>query len=174
MGKAVFLDRDGVINVNTHYINSLQDFKLLPKSRDAIKILKECGFKVFVVTNQGGIAKGFIEEKTLKQIHEKLLNLIPEIDDIRFCPNYESFDRKPNPGMIYDLAYEHEIYLNESYMIGDMHTDAIAGRRAGCKTCMVATNIMESVKYANSQYVDFQAEHLYEAAMLIASKEYGV
>lgn len=174
MTKAIFLDRDGVINRNTHYVNKPEDFHILPHVPNAIKLLKEAGFKIFVVTNQGGIAKGFIDEEILKQIHLKLLDKIPEIDDIRYCPNYDSFERKPNPGMIYDLAYEHEIYMSESYIIGDMLTDCIAGKRAGLTTFLLSTDIMEFNKYYNNEHVDYTAEDLMDAAKKIIEIEYNI
>lgn len=169
--KAIFLDRDGVINRNTHYVNKPEDFEILPLVPDAIKLLKAAGFKIFVVTNQGGIEKGYLNEDTLQNIHWKMKQAIPEIDDIRYCPNYTSFDRKPNPGMIYDLALEYEIFTNQSYIIGDMIGDCIAGKRAGCKTIMLMTDILESMKFQNSEFVDQQCSDLMSAALWILHKE---
>lgn len=169
--KAIFLDRDGVINRNTHYVNKVEDFEILPQVPMAIKLLKTAGFKIFVVTNQGGIAKGFLDEDVLQQIHYVMKLAIPEIEDIRYCPDYDSFDRKPNPGMIYDLAYEYEIFLNESYMLGDYITDAIAGKRAGCKTGFIMSDIEETAKALNNPYIDFFADDLMEATKLILGAE---
>lgn len=171
MYKAIFLDRDGVINRNTHYIDKVEDFEILPQVPDAIKLLKAADFKIFVVTNQAGIERGYLTEQNLINIHNKMRYAIPEIDDIRFCPHLESFERKPNPGMIYDIAYNHEIYLSKSYMLGDMLTDAIAGKRAGCKTGFIMTDIIESMKYHKSEYVDFFASDLMEATKIILHLE---
>jgi D-glycero-D-manno-heptose 1,7-bisphosphate phosphatase len=165
--RAVFLDRDGVINRNTHYINKPEDFEILPNVQDAIKLLHEARYKIFVVTNQGGIEKGLIEEDALFRIHQKMKLAIPEIYDIAFCPNYDSFERKPQPGMIYNLAYEYEIYTGESWFVGDMVTDCIAGKRAGCKTIMVKTDFMESLRYAENPNVDYQVDELMDAALMI-------
>lgn len=167
MNKAVFLDRDGVINRNTHYVNKPEDFEILPNVQNAIKLLHEAKYKIFVVTNQGGIEKGYIEESILYDIHHKMKLAIPEIYDIAFCPNYDSFERKPQPGMIYNLAYEYEIYTGESWFVGDMVTDCIAGKRAGCKTIMVKTDFMESIRYENDIHVDYQEDDLMEAALRI-------
>jgi D-glycero-D-manno-heptose 1,7-bisphosphate phosphatase len=171
--KAIFLDRDGVINRNTHYVNKLEDFEILPQVPDAIKILKEAGFKIFVVTNQGGIEKGLLDEEILQNIHWKMKQVIPEIDDIRHCPfnTTPSFERKPNPGMIYDLAYEHEIFLNESYMIGDWITDCIAGKRAGCTTILLETNIEHSMKHHNDKHINNTSADLMSAVLWILHKE---
>lgn len=169
--KAVFIDRDGVINKNTHYVNCLDDFHILPGVKEALQLLKAAGFKIFIVTNQGGIEKGFLTHEDLDEIHEHMLTELPEIDYVEYCPDYTSFNRKPNPGMIYKLAYNEKIYLNESYMIGDMLTDCVAGRRAGCYTFQVMTNIMEALKYANDPHIDSQVNSLLEAAKLILSRE---
>lgn len=171
MSKAVFLDRDGVINRHNHYINRWQDFEILPQVPDAIKLLKEAGFKVFVVTNQGGIEKGYMTEEDLQLIHYGMKQAIPEIDDIRYCPTYDSFNRKPNPGMIYDLALEYEVFLNESYMVGDMLTDAIAGRRAGCKTIFLMNDIIESMKSHNNPHIDIMSTDLMAATRWILINE---
>ena len=169
--KAVFIDRDGVINKNTHYVNCVEDFYILPKVKEALQLLKAAGFKIFIVTNQGGIEKGFLTHDNLAKIHFHMEKELEEIDDIIYCPSYNSFNRKPNPGMIYTLAKQYEIFLNESYMIGDMLTDCVAGRRAGCFTIQVMTNIMEALKYANDPHVDSQVDSLFDAAKLILSRE---
>jgi D-glycero-D-manno-heptose 1,7-bisphosphate phosphatase len=171
MTKAIFLDRDGVVNRNTHYVNKWSDFEILPNVHDAIKLLKAAGFKIFVVTNQGGVEKGYILESELIRIHQGLKNAIPEILDIRYCTSYESFDRKPNPGMIYDLAYDNEIYLNESWMIGDSITDCIAGRRAGCKTIYIMNNIVESMKANGDPHINAFSTDLMEATKYILIQE---
>jgi D-glycero-D-manno-heptose 1,7-bisphosphate phosphatase len=167
MNKAVFLDRDGVINLNTHYVNNLDDFHIFPYVKDSLMLLKQAGYKIFVFTNQGGIEKGFIKESELIKIHSYMSSQLPEIDDIRFAPSYDSFDRKPNPGMLYDLALEHEIFLSESWAIGDRITDCQAGKRAGCKTILLATDIMESTKYAFSPMVDLHTQDLLSATKSI-------
>lgn len=174
MNKAVFLDRDGVINRNTHYVSKPEDFELLPLVPDAIKLLKEAGFKVFVVTNQGGIEKEYFTEDDLQNIHWKMKQAIPEIDDIRYCPfssETPSFERKPNPGMIYDLAYDYEIFTQESYMVGDLITDCIAGRRAGCQTVLLMTDIVHSMRFQNDSHVDHTAADLMSAVLWILHKE---
>jgi D-glycero-D-manno-heptose 1,7-bisphosphate phosphatase len=167
MHKAIFLDRDGVINKNTHYCNTVDDFYILPKVKDALMLLKQAGYKIFIVTNQGGIEKGFLTIEDLNEIHEEMKKQLPEIDDICFCPYYESFYRKPNPGMIYSLAEKHNIFISESWMIGDMSTDIIAGQRAGCKTALVVNNIKESFK----AIPNITADSLYQSAVMILELE---
>jgi D-glycero-D-manno-heptose 1,7-bisphosphate phosphatase len=169
MNKAIFLDRDGVVNKNTHYVNCVEDFHILPKVRDALQLFKQAGYKIFVVTNQGGIEKGFLTEEDLYEIHSVMANELPEIDGIEYCPDYNSFDRKPNPGMIYYLSHNHHIYTSQSWMIGDMATDIEAGINAGCKTAMVVNNIQESIK-ANGK-ANIMADSLYQAAIMILELE---
>jgi D-glycero-D-manno-heptose 1,7-bisphosphate phosphatase len=167
--KAIFLDRDGVINKNNHYVNCIDDFEILPRVREALKLFKQAGYKIFVVTNQGGIEKGFLTEEDLQEIHYHMKQQLPEIDDIQYCPNYNSFYRKPFPGMIYELALDHEIILSESWMIGDLFTDIQAGLRAGCKTGMVVGNIQESIRAHGQAHV--MADSLYEVCMFILQRE---
>lgn len=169
MNKAIFLDRDGVINKNINYVNCVEDFEILPKVRDALKLFKQAGYKIFVVTNQGGIEKGFLTELDLFEIHNVMCSQLPEIDDIRFCPDYDSFNRKPNPGMIYQLADKHQIFLGQSWMIGDMTTDIEAGINAGCKTALVVNNIQESIKSHGK--ANIMANSLYEIAIMVLELE---
>lgn len=167
MHKAIFLDRDGVINKNTHYCNCVDDFEILPKVKDALMLFKQAGYKIFVVTNQGGIEKGFLTIEDLVEIHEEMRKQLPEIDDICFCPHYDSFYRKPSPGMIYNLAEKHHIFISESWMIGDMHSDILAGQRAGCKTALVVNSIQESFK----AIPNITADSLYQASIKILKLE---
>lgn len=169
MNKAIFLDRDGVINKNINYVNCIEDFHILPGVKDALQLFKQAGYKIFVVTNQGGIEKGFLTELDLYEIQDKMLEELPEIDDYRFCPSYNSFGRKPNPGMIYDLGSIHEIYTGKSWMIGDMVTDIEAGINAGCKTALVVNNIQESIKASGK--ANIMGDSLYQVAIMILEIE---
>jgi D-glycero-D-manno-heptose 1,7-bisphosphate phosphatase len=169
MNKAIFLDRDGVINKNTDYVNCIEDFHILPKVRDALMLFKQAGYRIFVVTNQGGIEKGFLTEEDLYEMHDYMMKELPEIEDYRFCPSYESFGRKPNPGMIYDLASAHEIHTGKSWMIGDMFSDIEAGINAGCKTALVINRIQESVKASGKANV--MGDSLYQVAIMILELE---
>jgi D-glycero-D-manno-heptose 1,7-bisphosphate phosphatase len=149
MDKAVFLDRDGVINEiqsrRVRYVNSVEDVYLLPRAAEAIRILNDLDYKVFIVTNQGGIGLGYMTESALTEIHLKLAELLFEaagarIDDIAYCPNkpHEASDcRKPKPTMIIKLAEKHQIDLKNSFTIGDMGTDIVAGRLAGTRTILI-------------------------------------
>jgi D-glycero-D-manno-heptose 1,7-bisphosphate phosphatase len=169
MNKAIFLDRDGVINSHIGFVNCLDDFHILPKVRDALMLFKQAGYQIFVVTNQGGIEKGFLTHEDLYEIHEEMKKQLPEIDGIEYCSDYYTFRRKPNPGMIYDLARMHFIFTSQSWMVGDMATDIECGINAGCKTALIVNNIQESVKASGK--VNIMADSLYQAAVMILEIE---
>jgi D-glycero-D-manno-heptose 1,7-bisphosphate phosphatase len=177
MHKAVFLDRDGVINEvkndHTPYVNATTDVYLLPGAAKAIKLLNDLRYKVFIVTNQGGIGLGFMKERTLTKIHLKLLDLLLQeaeavIDDIAYCPHKPQAGcvcRKPKPAMILQLAAKHDIDLKNSFMIGDWVTDIAAGKAAKTRTILIVDEqevmpVMEVDKIAFSleQAVNWIAE----------------
>ncbi|TLS37536.1 D-glycero-alpha-D-manno-heptose-1,7-bisphosphate 7-phosphatase [Pseudalkalibacillus caeni] len=144
MEKAVFLDRDGVINDHVRYVNTPEDLILFEEAGDAIKRLNDHGFKVFVVTNQGGVGLGFMKEEMLQNIHDKMITELKKdgavIDDIAYCPHKPKAGcacRKPEGKMITDLAGKYKINLSESYMVGDRDTDILAGKKAGTKTVFI-------------------------------------
>lgn len=148
MKSAIFLDRDGVINEvlsrRVKFVNRPSDFYLLPGVGEAISQLNNAGYKLFVVTNQGGIGLGYMKESTLKAVHEKmkedLAEFGAEIDDVAYCPHKPHAGcacRKPEPQMLIDLATKHDVDLKKSYMVGDRDPDIEAGRKAGAKTVLV-------------------------------------
>jgi D-glycero-D-manno-heptose 1,7-bisphosphate phosphatase len=161
MNKAIFLDRDGVINEvlseRVRYVNKPEDFYLLPGVADAIAIFRKLGYLIFVVTNQGGIGMGYMKLSVLKSIHRKMREVLlmeneqAIIDDIAYCPHRprDGCDcRKPKPGMIIDLAEKYNIDLSQSYMIGDMESDIEAGRSAGCKTVWIGKDFDSLIEFA--------------------------
>ena len=151
MNKAVFLDRDGVINKlmiidgKSYAPRLLKDFKIFPKVKSDVKKLKNRGFKVFVITNQPDIGNKLIKKKTLNEMHRFLKAKVP-VDKIYFCPhtrNDRCKCRKPMPGLILKASCESKIYLKESYMVGDRKIDIDAGLKVGCKTIFVNNNYYE-------------------------------
>ena len=150
---AAFLDRDGVINDQTAFVNKPDDFRLLPGAAAAIRRLNEAQISVVVVTNQGGIALGYLTEADLTAIHDRMAELLAEerahVDKIYFCPHYpagtipeytkECPDRKPGIGMLERARKELGIDLARSFLVGDATTDILAGLRAGCTTILVHT-----------------------------------
>jgi D-glycero-D-manno-heptose 1,7-bisphosphate phosphatase len=135
--KAVFLDRDGTICEEADYPDSPEKIILFPFAAKAIKKIKEAGYKVIIITNQSGIARGYFTVDKLNEIHTHLRALLDRegaaVDDIYFCPHYPSgsvieyaFEcncRKPRPGMIIKAEELHRIDLSISYVIGDKLAD---------------------------------------------------
>lgn len=143
--RAVFLDRDGVINENIDRDGKpvaptrLADFQILPGAADAVQRLKDAGFVLVVVTNQPDIATGRTPRTELDAMHAELRRRMP-LDDIKACFHVEADGcacRKPKPGMILEAAAERGIDLGESYLIGDRWRDIGAGRAAGCYTIFI-------------------------------------
>ena len=144
--KAMFLDRDGVINVDHGYTHRVEDFELVDGAAEAIRRANKAGFKVLVVTNQGGIALGRYGKDDVVLFHQHMIDTLSAmgatIDAIAFCPHHPDSKwasertcacRKPKPGMILDLAARHGIDLAASAMIGDRTTDVEAAEAAGMR-----------------------------------------
>lgn len=146
--KVVFLDRDGVINQRppkADYVKSWDEFKFLPGSIKAIKFLNDKRYKIFIISNQSGIARGVLTIKDLESIHKNMTKALKSkgasIDGIYYCPH--NWDegcrcRKPKPGLLYQASKDHYIDLTKSILIGDDERDIAAGEAAGCKTFLVA------------------------------------
>jgi UDP-glucose 4-epimerase len=138
--KAVFLDRDGTLNVDPGYLNHPDQLHLIPGVGEALSLLKKAGFLLVVVSNQSGVGRGLIEEKVLTEIHKKLDELLGawsvQIDYYSLCFHHPEEDcecRKPKPKLLYDAAKQLRIDLGFSYMVGDKASDVNAGYAAGCK-----------------------------------------
>jgi D-glycero-D-manno-heptose 1,7-bisphosphate phosphatase len=160
--RAVFLDRDGVINANVLRNGkpvaptSLAQFRLLPGVATAIRRLKEGGFFVIVVTNQPDVRTGLTPQETLDSIHAVLRQELL-IDDIKVCPHIDADDcacRKPKPGLILDAAREYGIDLARSYLVGDRWRDTFAGRAAGCFTFFVDHKVEQEKPHGADRVVE--------------------
>ncbi|WP_409250910.1 D-glycero-alpha-D-manno-heptose-1,7-bisphosphate 7-phosphatase [Bacillus sp. SCS-153A] len=149
MKKAVFLDRDGVINEvlskRVKFVNKPSDIHYLERVPEAVKMLNDRGYKTFIVTNQGGVGLGYLSQEGLEEIHAKMKQDIEKgggfIEEFSSCIHkpYEGCAcRKPEAGMILSLANKHYIDLSKSYMIGDREPDIEAGKKAGCSTILIA------------------------------------
>ncbi len=140
--KAVFLDRDGTLNYDPGYLNNPNSLELLNGAKQALALLKAQGFLLVVVTNQSGIARGFISLEILNTIHNRMNELLNPycIDYFTFCPHHPDDQckcRKPKPQLILDSAAALNIDLSQSYMIGDRISDVQAGQAADCKMCIL-------------------------------------
>ena len=149
--RAVFLDRDGVINYavvrdgKPYPPSNLAELRITPGTESALKELKGRGFKLIVVTNQPDVARGLQTQAAVETINQALSSSLP-LDDIFVC--YHSDDdhcdcRKPKPGMLLDAAKKHNIDLARSYLVGDRWRDIDAGHNAGCKTILVDSGYNE-------------------------------
>ena len=140
-----FLDRDGVINVDSGYVGRWEDFEYLPDAVEGLKQLQNGGFKLIVVTNQSGIARGYYTETDFLSLTETMTADLSAkgvtLAAVYYCPYLEDADlepyrvasylRKPEPGMLLKAAEEHDIDLSRSIMVGDKVSDMVAAERAG-------------------------------------------
>jgi len=139
--KAVFLDRDGVINKKRiDHVKSVDEFKIFSNVGDAIKLLKDKGYLVIVITNQSVIGRNIISEKKLDEIHIELKNYLKQsntyVDSIYYCPHIPEQNcdcRKPKPGLLIKASNDFGIDLEKSYFIGDSVSDLNAAKEAKCK-----------------------------------------
>ena len=185
--KAVFLDRDGVINKEINQLSKIKDFKIYGSAAKAIKKINESDYLTIIVTNQPMIAKGFMTEADLDEIHKKLETELglkgAKIDAIYYCPHHPERGflgevpelkikcncRKPKIGLFLKARKEFNINLKKSYLIGDQEIDILAGKRAGCKTILVRTGYGKNYK-PFSVKPDFIAKNLAEAVSKIIIK----
>ena len=178
--RAIFLDRDGTINVSKGFISKADDLELIPDTIDAIKAINKSGALAIVITNQPVIARGECSFEELHNIHNKLKTLIGEkgafVDDIFYCPHHPDkgfegevpelkFDcecRKPKTGMIEEAVKKYNIDLSKSYMVGDSTMDLETARNAGIKSVLVNTGFAgNDGKYDRS--CDIEADNLFDA-----------
>ena len=156
---ALFLDRDGVVNVDHGYIGTRDRFEWTPGAREAIRAATNAGWHVFVVTNQSGVARGHYDEAAVVALHawmaDEVLRAGGTIDDIRYCPFHEEATvpayrrasdwRKPAPGMLLDLMHKWELDSTRCIFVGDQQTDMLAARAAG----------IEGVRFTGGNLLEF-------------------
>ena len=169
MNKALFLDRDGIINerIPNDYVKSPSEFKLIPESLGFFAWAKKHGYLTVIVTNQQGIGKGLMTEHDLADVHAYMCSLLADHgftpDAIEFCSDLagtNSSRRKPAPGMLLDAAQKLDIDLSSSWMIGDSISDAQAGKHAGTTTILVGD-------YTEVPEADFICTHVGECVKIL-------
>ena len=150
---AVFLDRDGTINEEVGYLDSIDKLKLFANAAEAIRLINESGMKTVVITNQSGVAKGYFTEEFVRTVHEHIRERLRErgafIDAFYYCPHHQTEGigvylqsctcRKPEAGMLIQASKELAIDLRHSYTVGDMLKDIQVARAVGAKGILVKT-----------------------------------
>lgn len=177
MQRAVFLDRDGVINKSDvrdgkpYAPTRFDDFVILPEARTAASQLKNTGYLLIVVTNQPDVGNGHVNRHVVERMNKYLLDELP-LDEIKCCfhsQNKGCLCRKPAAGMLLDARDELNIDLSNSFMVGDRWSDIEAGKKANCKTIFIDRNYKET-KTINADYV---CGNVLEAAEYILTSRKG-
>ncbi len=173
--RAVFLDRDGVINEmiqvkgSSHPPASLEDLKIYEETLPALQQLKSLGFYLFIVTNQPDAARGTTTIQEIDRINQYIQSILP-IDKLYVCfhdNRHECFCRKPKAGMLLAAAAEYDLVLNQCFMVGDRWCDIQAGHHAGCKTVLIDRQHDEIFK---SEPPHVTVSHLLAAAEWISQQ----
>ena len=178
--KAIFLDRDGVINKDKRYVYKIKEFEFEKNSLRGLKSIDYGKYLVFIVCNQAGIAKAYYSKKDFKKLDRWLNKFLNKkgikITKTYYCPHFPEANvvqykkkcncRKPKTGLLLRAQKEFNINLKESYLIGDKTSDILAGKRAGCKTILVKTGYGGKDKLFLVK-PDFTAKDLFEAVTII-------
>lgn len=184
---AVFLDRDGVLIRDVDLLTDVSQIQILGGVAEALRLLKEAGFQLLVVSNQAVVARGLVDEAEVRLLQEEVegrlaLEGAPVLDGFYFCPHHPRATvpayrvlcecRKPRPGLLLRAAEAHRIDLSASFMVGDRPTDLLAGERAGCRTIWVQTGQhlappIETDEPLPEPRADFVCADLLQAALWI-------
>lgn len=185
MKGAVFMDRDGTISKEVGYLNEPDQFHLIPKSAEAIKLINESGLLAIVVTNQSGVARGYFTEEMVHRVHGKMEKLLDErgvrLEGIYYCPHHpegivESYRktcncRKPASGLLKKASKDHSINLDASYVVGDKLIDIELASKVGAKGILVLTGYgKDELKRINDipeMKPAYVADNLFDAAKWI-------
>jgi D-glycero-D-manno-heptose 1,7-bisphosphate phosphatase len=189
MQRAVFLDRDGTINEEVGYLRSLDMLKIIPGAGAAIRRLNEAGFKVVIITNQSGVARGYFPETLVHEAHALLTAMLLKdgaaIDGIYYCPHHPTAGnskhtvlcdcRKPATGLLDRAARDLDIDMKKSFMVGDKWSDVELGHRAGTRSILVRSGFSPddpgNVRPSHVEDPDFTAQDLAEAATWIIAQK---
>ena len=170
---AVFLDRDGTINVEKNYLYKIEDWEWIPGAIETIRAFNEAGYRVVIITNQAGIARGYYSEGDLIRLNDfiskQLAKAGAKVDGYYHCPHHPEFTgncacRKPMPGMLLNAARDLDIDLTRSWMIGDRLLDMQAAKAAGVQPILVRTG------YGNAEVEKLPPGHLVFDSIINAGK----
>ncbi|MDD4151408.1 MAG: HAD family hydrolase [Candidatus Gracilibacteria bacterium] len=166
INKAIFLDRDGTLNFDTNYVYKIEDLQILDGVKEGLKIFKNLGYKLIVITNQSGIGRGYYTMNDCKIFNEALENEIGiKFDKIYVCPHLEADNcdcRKPKIGNILEAQKKFGLNLENSYFIGDKDADIDCGKKAGCKTILI-----KNKQYKNTEKADYEVKNIFEFANIL-------
>ena len=187
MKRAVFLDRDGTLNVDVVYLHRLEDLELFPWTGDALRLLKRAGYVLVVVTNQSGIAQGLIQPGFVETCHEEMRRRLQsagaDLDALYYCQHHprgvveslaiECRCRKPLPGMIEDAARDLQIDPAQSWVIGDKWLDVNLGHAVGARSILVRTGwgADQERRRPEGQQVDAVCDTLIHAVSVIIASD---
>lgn len=181
--QAVFLDRDGTINVDTHYPHKIEDLVLIPEAVEGLKFLSTLPVHIIVVSNQAGIALGMYDIKQLTLFNTKLREMVEQeggrIDAFYFCPHLEAKNMldnksrcqcsKPLPGLLIEAGNDYAIDLKNSFMVGDKRSDVLAGENAGCKASILVRTGKSGQDTEITITPQYVVDNLLQASRLIAT-----
>ena len=182
INKAIFLDRDGTINIDKEYLYKIEDFEFEPKADEALKILYDLGYILIVVTNQSGVARGYYKEEDVVTLHSNLSKILEKkgviISKYYYCPHHPSKGigkyktdcscRKPNPGMLLKGIEEFNVDPLNSYMVGDKPSDIEAGINAGVNPIFLGNE--KDIKISNYSNNISIFNSLYDFAISLKNK----
>ncbi len=174
MIRAVFIDKDGTLVENVPYNVDPARIVVAPGARDALGAFAEAGYRIFVVSNQPGVALGKFGEEALRGVEKRLRALLPRIDGFYWCPHAPDAAcrcRKPESGLLERAAREHDLDLAASWMVGDILDDVEAGRRAGCRTVLLDNGNETEWHVTPERVPDHIAHGLAQAAALVLRQE---
>lgn len=167
MKKAVFLDRDGTINVDYGYVSKVEKFVILPGAIEGLKKMRGMNYLLIIISNQSGIGRGYYSipdyEKVMETMHQQLGLHGITLDDCFYCPHSPESNcscRKPGTKMIEEAVRKWDVNVKESFFIGDKESDIKAGKKSGLKTILVSENEKEFGQ-------NFRVKNLVEAAGII-------
>lgn len=177
MTRAVFIDRDGTINIDKDYLTDPEEIEFIKGSPEAVKLANDLGLKVIVISNQSGVARGIMTAAQVDDVNERLVHMLDErgavVDAIYYCPHHPKYGeritctrRKPGTGMLLRAKDEFGLDLGKSFVIGDKWSDVECGNKAGSMTSLVRTG------YGEADYrrcidagikIDYLAENLFDS-----------
>ncbi len=161
MKKAIFLDRDGVINIDKNYVHKISDFEFVPNIFDILKYLQNLDYLLFIITNQSGIGRGYYTKEDFLKLNSWMIDeFIKEdivISQVEFCPHQPNEDcmcRKPKTGMIENILKNYDIDLSISWLIGDRLSDIECAENAGIKNSIKINKNILDIKYISNNQVE--------------------